>query len=841
MAKGTKVDSLFVGLGMDLSQLDADMALADKTVSQGIAALNREKNRIKLQADIDTNKLDAAKDATQRLAVAEQSLTKQVDLQRQKMLLMSAAYKDTSTAKGAESDAAQRMQINLLKEEKEYTRLQSELKKLNAERGKPQPGNSAAGLDKIKTGVSNITTSYTKLAAAATTAFLAMKTGQGLFNITKEAMDSGEATYKLQQKLHTTAAEASQLNMTFKLAGADVNSLIPLMAKLDKTVLSAGKSGNATTDAMAKFGVKLTDDLGALLPLNQQIERLAIGYDNAAKTGETESYAAEILGGRGAALIPVLEQYNDLMEVSARVKKTGLLDPKAAHELTIEWKVMQAEANNLETALGAALMPVAADIVPQIEAAFESMIGLISENKKEITGMAEALGSLASMAGSFAANVNGALKYVGADVASVSEHAKGFEWLSDKHPIAATFQALGPFAGPVNDSLFGDEYEQYKKEQEEKAEEAKAAAVAETERRKAELEEARAASMAKAAEAQKERENYKLNEQAAAAEYHNSHTRLENEIFDIKQKTQESIKNGADEATAWKLAEAEIAAANKKAADEIEQTNGEIKDSIFELTSTTTDSQLHNIDKQSEAWRKKGADEELIARQSEAAKAKVYEDFENNVVAKVDSVWKTELENRLDDIDREKQAWEKKGLDEVKATEWSEHEKQRVMRESALDVLKSQREQWNVYKAAMAGQISGFDGKSSKVYDFSGSMADRMERAKLAMLQYLRGKDGITADDYMTPDMLQQYQKVMQYAKNNEVPGMESDLSAKMAPQMGGSGPMRYQDGGKYQININIDQPLLTDDQSTDVLVDKVSDRLTAVIENVTGGSENGY
>ena len=62
-----------------------------------------------------------------------------------------------------------------------------------------------------------------------------------------------------------------------------------------------------------------------------------------------------MLGARGAAIIPVLEQYQDLMEINARVKATGLLDPEEAHRVYIEWSAMKIEAGQLTNALGAAL------------------------------------------------------------------------------------------------------------------------------------------------------------------------------------------------------------------------------------------------------------------------------------------------------------------------------------------------------------------------------------------------------------------------------------------------------------------------------------------------------
>ena len=54
MAKnGQQIDDLYIGLGLDINQLQLDFDTAGKTVSQTISRLNSENNRIKLRTDID--------------------------------------------------------------------------------------------------------------------------------------------------------------------------------------------------------------------------------------------------------------------------------------------------------------------------------------------------------------------------------------------------------------------------------------------------------------------------------------------------------------------------------------------------------------------------------------------------------------------------------------------------------------------------------------------------------------------------------------------------------------------------------------------------------------------
>mgnify|MGYP003587696909 CR=1 FL=1 len=175
-----------------------------------------------------------------------------------------------------------------------------------------------------------------------------------------------QSIYKLTQRLHTTTAEAASLQRVFQFAGVDIHTVIPLFARLDKQIGSTGTAGNATAQAMQRFGVALTDQSGALLPLNQQLGQLAAGYKKAQENGQAEAFTAEILGARGAALIPILEQYQDLMEINARVKTTGLLDPEEAHRVYIEWSAMKIEASQLGNAVGAALLPVAEEMMPEI-------------------------------------------------------------------------------------------------------------------------------------------------------------------------------------------------------------------------------------------------------------------------------------------------------------------------------------------------------------------------------------------------------------------------------------------------------------------------------------------
>ena len=277
--------------------------------------------------------------------------------------------------------------------------------------------------------------------------------------------------------------------------------------------------------------------------------------------------------------------------------------------------------------------------------------------------------------------------------------------------------------------------------------------------------------------------------------------RLRDKLEDIQESTQKSIEAGETEAAAWKKAEAEIAKAIKEARAEAEKANEELKQSIYELTHNDLQNKFDKIDLQAEemlnrgadydlvqqnaelqrqkiqadfdrdvlskvnqsyqtdlqnklqvieqektAWQQKGLSEIEATRWAESEKAKVIKDFNNEVAANLESIYQTELEKRLAQIEREKQAWIQKGVDEVKSTEWAEQAKVDAQRNAAMQILKQQAEEYKIFKN------EGYGG----------------------LLAYQKGqliKSGIDpADLYMTPQQLADFQKAKQISEKSLLP-----------------------------------------------------------------------
>ena len=876
MAKsGQKIDELYISLGLDINQLQLDFDVAGKTVSQTISRLNSENNHIKLKTDIDLARLEGAGSELDKLKVKYEAINHQLDIQRQKESVLQAVLRDAQKNYGSDSGLTRRAQTNLLYQQKNIAQMEAEMRKLNAQMR--LAGNHAGtfgsqlsnGLAAAKGGVSGLSNGFGMLSAKAAAFMAVATTGAGLFSITEDSMKAGEGIYRLTTRLHTSAAEAAQLSRMFSLTGTDIHAITPLFARLDKQIETAGEKGNATTDAMARFGITLQDEAGNLLPINEQLAQLAKVYQQAAASGQEEAYTAEVLGGRGAALIPVLEQYDDLMEISSHVKTTGLLNPEEAHQAYLKWREMEMEAGQLKLALGSALLPVAEDLMPNVITGFQNLITDIHDNKDSIEELAGVVGTFAQTAVDVLGGVSDALNDIGinaksvketlSDVGTLAKHG-GVKAIMDGALVgagtgAAVGTAVAPGAGTavglIGGGIIGafgtyeaatssNRFADWKKEDEALKQEKKAAQDAEIALRsnqKAKQENARSArELAKATQ-----EAAKANADLTDSIFELTHNDLDNALHAAAKQAEAFRKQGADPGLVNTFQ------ADKQARI-YEDFQRNVVDKVNAVYRTDLQNQLANIDQEEQAYRRKGLDEVSASEWAAASKAKVMEQWDNEVASKIDSIWKTELQNRLDEIDREKKAWEQKGLDEVKATRWAEKEKLDAKRNAALEVLRSEKEQMEVFQ----------------------------QYGKAGLAEYIKEQSGFSDEDLrITPEQLQKYQAAKQSVMENILPNFAPDhdrpsgeihisLAEEAMDKLSGTMAMGVEQamnrlntaapvavpqvvapnslsGPTVQVSVNIENAVTQDNEGMRVLADTVADRITPAVTSALGSDYNSY
>lgn len=784
MAKET-VTELYTKLGLDISSLESDFALAGKTVDKAMSKLNHENKKIKIETDISLAGLDEGKDRLKTLDIRAASLNRQLEIQKQKLALVAAAYREVVQEKGRDSAASARLETRLLNERKAYANLEAQIRRTQRARTEGTAGNrmvnriinGASAMSVIAQGASDIGALSMLTSPAGKAIGVATAVGAGALAAAKSAMNTGNAIYELAQKMHTTNEEAAKMSLTFKMAGADANSAVPALIRLDKTLQSGGESGARMTDILSAYGVSLRDANGNLLPLNQQLLALAQGYRNAAAAGLESEYVTQTLGSRGAELVPVLSQMYEIQSRMAHLPTTGLLDPDKAHEMMLSWREMQIEMNQISGSLGAALLPVVQEILPKVNDGIKEITKAIRDNKENIQSAMDILSNsgeivmdvvdickeafppvtdgLKDVAG-LLKDVDDGLKAIKKSIEEVKEASPGLSAVSKYLPTPPNMARFARWA-----------YRKIKgfPEEEEKTESSKE-------------------------QAPKEMQGTTQNPETT------------------RRRVEEAIRQK----------------------EKVDNTTSipDISDEIYKATHNDLQNQLHDIDQRAEKLRKEGVEEAQIVAFSEAQKAKVYKDFNNNVISQIDASWKSELQNRLDNIEREKQAWIEKGVSEVKATEWAENEKGKARQNAALAALREQREYLDIVKNAMNG---------------SGTMEERMNRARVGVLTAMREKLGIS-NDSLTPGLLYAFSTVMNDVQNNLVRGLETQDWARKLDQSSISvirGSKEYHDAPGVNNTVIINGGVFENNETLKKFSDATADKFIEAYRSSTQNSLLSY
>lgn len=118
-------------IGLDSSQLETGLKQTESTIKEKIEKINRQQALIQLRGQIELEGMEEAAGSTEKLKLQEEALTAQMDLQQEKIALLSRVYEDLARSQGENSDATQIAALQLEKEQLAMTRLQQQTEDLS--------------------------------------------------------------------------------------------------------------------------------------------------------------------------------------------------------------------------------------------------------------------------------------------------------------------------------------------------------------------------------------------------------------------------------------------------------------------------------------------------------------------------------------------------------------------------------------------------------------------------------------------------------------------------------------------------------------------------------------
>ena len=415
--RGQSLEKLYIELGLDISQLQADILAADRTVTENLGRLNREKNTIKLRMEADIASLDRVKDATKILEVREKALNDQLAMQTDRMKILEASYRQVASNANSTAKAVQSAEQAFLREKIAVGQLQQQLRDLASQKTPPTPTNDfLSGYQKIKGNisgtVSELTNSFNSLqdatssVDAAITALLGVigsiprpvgvavtaliglpiifKTIENsIVDLIKASASAGDATYVMSRGFQMSIADTGKFTAMCKTAGVEVNDLASTVKRTQQQIIRGGENAKAET-WLKRYGESAFDANGHLKDMNEMTLTLSRALKRAQAEGNGMAFILATMRGASADAITAIEDAVGVYEQAAGLIKNGLANPALAHEVQGNINAMNLQASFMHASFESALLPVANEIIPRLTERMGKMTSLIKDNKDVI-------------------------------------------------------------------------------------------------------------------------------------------------------------------------------------------------------------------------------------------------------------------------------------------------------------------------------------------------------------------------------------------------------------------------------------------------------------------------
>lgn len=369
------VGSLYLRLGLNLSELETGFVTASQTVAANISRLSRESQTIRIRSQVEIAGLDEVADAEQIAQIRTNALNQQLAIQRDRVRILTAELQNVTTAHGANSAATQRATIRLERERLALAQLESELQNLT---NTTQESNGSFG------DLSNLLPEIpTKLQAIGMAAG-AMTTGINFaVESTQEMIENFRELQQQSYELNMSFNDTEQFLREMKLAGGDIGDFEGYIRGITDAWVK-GEYDDPEFIALRKYGAEITDATGRLKDFKDITEEVYQAWKKADEAGEGIEFL-QLTGGESGIrdAIQYFKRLEEAREDAAKIYDANL-DADQLHELDRSFALVEEQAEKLKDALGNIFTPAAQASAEKFFNLFHDATEWLVENKDEI-------------------------------------------------------------------------------------------------------------------------------------------------------------------------------------------------------------------------------------------------------------------------------------------------------------------------------------------------------------------------------------------------------------------------------------------------------------------------
>ena len=413
----------------------------EQTISEKISRLNATIDLIRVKTEVDTSKISGATAEFDKAKRQVTALNQELTLQNSKLAEMQKLLSQSSGTKA----------INLAADIQKQIQSIDQLKAKIAELNSIQPPKSGLlsdylGIKGDITGqLNNIATAFSQLKGATSSADNAIVSVLGVIDsipspvgkaitalaglpvvfagvensivdMMKATAASGDSVYVMSRGFQMSVADTGKFVTMAKTAGVEVNDLASTLKRVQQSIVRGGEDAKAE-QWLKRYGESAFDANGKLKDLNEMTLTLSRALKRAQADGRGMEFILATMRNASADVITTIEDAEGVYEQASHIVKAGIANPTLAHEVQGNLNAMGQQAAQLGTNFNAALLPVANEIIPRMTERMGKMTQLITDNKDVILDLGR---DFAEVWG----NVESTIEKVGEGLGVLAEQAR---------------------------------------------------------------------------------------------------------------------------------------------------------------------------------------------------------------------------------------------------------------------------------------------------------------------------------------------------------------------------------------------------------------------------------
>lgn len=260
----------------DANTVVAKIGLDDKGFQDGIGKVQRSLKLVQSEFAAASTKIGVYGKATETLKLKQDTLNKQMELQKQKVAALSKSYEESVQKKGEDAKATENLKIRLNYAQAELNNMERELGNVNRElqvqsSGWTQLGEKFDGIgNKMKTVGAGFSNAGKALTTSVTVPIVAAGTG-----LVKLASDFQEANNTIRIGTGATGEALQGLQNDFKAVYTSVNTNISdasqVIADLNTRTGLSGESLQTLSTQMLRLAKITGEDINTLIPASTRM------------------------------------------------------------------------------------------------------------------------------------------------------------------------------------------------------------------------------------------------------------------------------------------------------------------------------------------------------------------------------------------------------------------------------------------------------------------------------------------------------------------------------------------------------------------------------------------